>query len=76
MQFNGAGMKTTIVSSMLLMSLQLPAETINFDNDTPGALPDDWAAGVTGPGAARWTVERDPTAPSAVFHSVTSFLPC
>lgn len=40
------------------------AETINFDADTVGRLPDGWTAGVTGQGASRWTVEADAGAPS------------
>ena len=41
------------------------AETENFDNVKPGALPAGWAAGVTGSGEPRWAVEADRTAPSA-----------
>ncbi len=40
------------------------AETIAFDNEVAGSLPEGWVAGVTGRGAARWTVEPDPSAPS------------
>jgi hypothetical protein len=40
------------------------SETINFDADTVAVAPAGWIAGVTGRGAARWTVERDPSAPS------------
>src|SRR6266705_2855974 len=40
------------------------AETIGFDTDAVGALPDDWLEGVTGRGNARWQVERDDSAPS------------
>jgi hypothetical protein len=40
------------------------AETINFDNDSPGALPSSWQQGVTGKGTPRWTVREDATAPS------------
>ena len=40
------------------------AETINFDAFGPGALPADWACGVTGSGGSRWTVEPDADAPS------------
>jgi hypothetical protein len=40
------------------------AETVNFDSLAPGALPADWACGVTGSGASRWTVEADTDAPS------------
>jgi hypothetical protein len=38
---------------------------IHFDDVTTGTLPPAWVCGVTGKGAPRWTVERDPTAPSA-----------
>jgi hypothetical protein len=41
------------------------AATVNFDQYPPGRLPADWTAGVTGNGAPRWTVEADPSAPSA-----------
>ena len=40
-------------------------DTINFDADAPGALPDAWTPGVTGRGAPQWTVVKDPSAPSA-----------
>ena len=40
------------------------AETIAFDNEVAGSLPEGWVVGVTGRGAARWTVEPDPSAPS------------
>src|SRR4051812_35053288 len=40
------------------------AETIHFDTTKPGALPEDWQAGVTGKGTPKWTVEADPSAPS------------
>ncbi|HEX4333604.1 MAG TPA: hypothetical protein VH040_15810 [Usitatibacter sp.] len=37
----------------------------NFDSDAVGSLPAGWHAGVTGRGASHWSVEADPTAPSA-----------
>jgi hypothetical protein len=40
------------------------AETINFDQDPPGRLPSTWKQGVTGRGAALWTVRADNSAPS------------
>src|SRR5437762_730008 len=40
------------------------AETINFDSDTVGTLPNGWIAGVTGRGSPRWIVEEDQSAPS------------
>jgi hypothetical protein len=40
------------------------AQTVDFDQDTVGALPAGWKAGVTGRGSPRWAVEKDDTAPS------------
>jgi hypothetical protein len=40
------------------------AETVNFDKLKPGATPPGWTATQTGWGNARWTVEKDDTAPS------------
>jgi len=42
----------------------LLAEDINFDNFAVGAPPPGWMATKTGTGEAKWTVERDDTAPS------------
>ena len=41
------------------------AQVENFDLVKPGSLPAGWECGVTGKGTPRWTVEADPTAPSA-----------
>lgn len=40
------------------------AEVLRFDEAHPGALPAGWFAGVTGSGQPKWSVEREPTAPS------------
>src|SRR5213082_134132 len=40
------------------------ADTINFDDATPGAPPPGWTATKTGKGEPKWTIERDETAPS------------
>ena len=40
------------------------AETITFDNDSPGSLPLAWEQGVTGRGTAKWAVRQDESAPS------------
>lgn len=40
------------------------AETINFDQANLGAPPPGWVATQTGRGMAKWTVEKDDTAPS------------
>src|SRR5258706_3560989 len=41
------------------------AETVTFDGDRAGSAPAGWICGSTGGGTPRWTVEADPTAPSA-----------
>jgi hypothetical protein len=40
------------------------ADTVNFDNFKIGAPPPGWTATRTGSGDARWTIEKDDTAPS------------
>ena len=40
------------------------AETVNFDNFKTGDPPPGWTATKTGSGQAKWTIERDDTAPS------------
>src|SRR5713226_8685966 len=40
------------------------AQTVNFDNFKTGALPPGWTGTKTGSGDAKWTVEKDDTAPS------------
>jgi len=40
------------------------AETINFDDATSGAAPPGWTATQTGKGEAKWTIEKDESAPS------------
>lgn len=40
------------------------AETINFDDMKPGALPANWLGTMTGSGSPRWSVEKDDSAPS------------
>src|SRR5437667_7724938 len=39
-------------------------QTINFDNFKAGDPPPGWTATKTGSGQAKWTIERDDTAPS------------
>jgi len=46
-------------------ALSAHAQTEGFDATTPGTLPPGWECGVTGKGTPRWSVEADPTAPSA-----------
>lgn len=39
-------------------------QTIRFDAEPMGAVPDGWYCGVTGRGSARWAVAADPARPS------------
>ena len=57
---------STVGLSLLACSVAASAlaETIGFDADAAGTLPPNWAAGVTGRGSSRWTVEADASAPS------------
>jgi hypothetical protein len=47
-----------------LFSATAAGQTAGFDNDSAGALPSGWRAGVTGRGSPKWTVEADTSAPS------------
>ena len=40
------------------------ADTVNFDNMNAGAAPPGWTATQTGGGSAKWSVEKDDSAPS------------
>lgn len=40
------------------------AETVGFDDAEPGKLPPHWTGTLTGTGAAKWSVEREDSAPS------------
>jgi hypothetical protein len=59
-------MKTlnTLLIMTSLMTNAAWAQTINFDDATPGKAPSGWTATKTGKGEARWTIEKDDTAPS------------
>ena len=52
----------TIAGSFLATAAQ--ADTINFDDATPGAVPPGWTATQTGSGSPKWLVVADNTAPS------------
>lgn len=39
------------------------AQTIRFDNEAPGAVPQGWTCGVTGRGHPHWSVQPDATRP-------------
>jgi hypothetical protein len=59
-------MKTlnTFLFMSSLMTTTMFASTVNFDDAKPGEVPPDWTATQTGKGMAKWTVEKDDTAPS------------
>ena len=40
------------------------ADTVNFDNFKTGAAPPGWTATQTGSGSAKWSIEKDDSAPS------------
>jgi len=54
--------KLALTTGLLAATAQ--AQTINFDDAKPGAAPPGWDATQTGKGAAKWTIEKDGTAPS------------
>jgi alanine dehydrogenase len=63
--YEEADMKGALPTFALAGAAALSAHAENFDRVKPGALPPGWECGVTGKGTPRWTVEADPTAPSA-----------
>jgi hypothetical protein len=55
---------TAMIIGTSLLSQASFAGTINFDDATPGTLPPGWTATKTGKGEAKWTIEKNDTAPS------------
>jgi hypothetical protein len=53
---------TLVVGAMLAAAAA--ADSVNFDAGTVGQAPVGWTATRTGSGEAKWTIERDDTAPS------------
>src|SRR3954465_14584963 len=56
--------KACITAASIFAASAAFAETINFDSDSPGALPTGWEQGVTGKGSPKWAVRADSGAPS------------
>ena len=54
---------TYVLAGAAAVSAQAQSE--GFDTTKPGALPPGWESGVTGKGVPRWSVQPDPSAPSA-----------
>src|SRR5438093_3166617 len=57
-------LNTLILLPCLISGAALAADTINFDDAKPGTAPKGWTATKTGKGEAKWTIEKDDTAPS------------
>jgi len=53
-----------LILVMSLVTVDVMAEVIGFDQDQIGATPAGWSCGVTGRGSPKWTVEADSSAPS------------
>jgi hypothetical protein len=65
----GRSFQTIKIIALLILSLASPtttafAGTINFDDAKAGEAPAGWTATQTGSGNAKWTIEKDDTAPS------------
>jgi hypothetical protein len=57
-------MKTLLFMAASLFAVAAPADIINFDDAKAGEPPPGWTATKTGSGNAKWTIEKDDTAPS------------
>ena len=59
-------LKLSIILAIALggFTPSLFAETVGFDDAKPGKLPPNWTGTQTGEGQAKWSVERDDSAPS------------
>jgi hypothetical protein len=59
-------MKSAVILSVVVLVAvpSTPPETVNFDSAMAGQPPRGWTATKTGSGDAKWTIERDDTAPS------------
>ena len=58
-------MKCLVVAlSSAVIAAVAAAEIVNFDNAAVGQPPAGWTATKTGAGDAKWTIEKDDTAPS------------
>jgi len=53
------------VALAAVLSSRAAAGTSNFDNGKAGVMPEGWASKTTGKGEAKWSLEKDDSAPSA-----------
>src|SRR5438445_125025 len=59
-------MKTLFLASLAFTAIAVSssADTVTFDNFKTGAVPSGWTATQTGSGSAKWSAEKDDSAPS------------
>jgi len=59
-------MKALLLASLTATAVAAvsSADTVNFDNLTAGTAPPGWTAMPTGSGSAKWSVEKEDSAPS------------
>src|SRR5947209_10197252 len=59
-------MKTLFLASLAFTAIAVSssADTVSFDNFKAGAAPPGWMATQTGSGSAKWSIEKDDSAPS------------
>src|SRR3984893_5837344 len=55
---------TPVMLTTAALVLAAAIDTVNFDQATVGQPPAGWTATRTGSGEAKWTIEKDDTAPS------------
>jgi hypothetical protein len=53
-----------MIMAMTMATAVAIAETVNFDDMKSGAAPAGWTATQTGSGSAKWSIEKDDSAPS------------
>jgi Domain of Unknown Function (DUF1080) len=66
MTYTHIQMKMLLLASLAATAVAAAsaADTVNFDNMNAGAAPPGWTAVQTGSGSAKWSVEKDDSAPS------------
>ena len=60
-------MKTFAVATLVVagtLAIAAMTDSVDFDNAPVGQAPAGWTATKTGSGNAKWTIEKDDTAPS------------
>src|SRR5947207_15155889 len=60
-------MRTIAIATLVVagnLTVVTVADSVNFDNAPAGQAPAGWTATKTGSGNAKWTIEKDDTAPS------------